>query len=405
MPGSRDMGGLGRSQDAGGNPGKGASFPSVKEQVIDDLAAALDAGDLDEGNDALGKFLELSFDHARRSVLRATGSADNIRVDDVCDCAATRRAVKFYALIRSVNAAGAKIEDTREFASSFVNNALAEIWGFIKNDGRSVPPLFKKLEDRDRDRKRRRREQPLDVPIAGKTDEEGGQTFADVCEDTKTPQPWQICGWREELECWREVAGTHPSRSVKKVLPELVDLWSECDFDICPLDLYEMRPIDPPRVDEELLSHMQETLKDEDAESLAQRVFDIKHLLARYELIEPRGVPEELRARVKEFISYARQAPEDVCSSRQRESVEIVGDYLLMSLSGQEFQPNSAANVPLRSLLLEYKCRVNPAVIDHLEERLGDKRDTLQKCLKRLREILLSDPSSVLRRSNPRETN
>ncbi len=402
MPGSRDMGGLGRSQDAHGNPRKDPSFPSVME-VIDDLAAALDAGDLEEGNDALGEFLVLSFEQARKSVLRETGSADDSRVDEVCDCAVTGRAIKFYALIKSVNAAGAQIEDTREFASSFVRKALADIWGFVRKDGQHVPSRFRKLE-RER-QKRHRKEQPLDAPIAGKTDEEGGQTFADVCEDTKSPQPWRICVWREELARWWEVAATHANRSLREILPELLDLWSECDFDVCPLELYEMRPIEPPRVDEELLSHMHETLKDEDAESLAERVREIKPLLARYDLIEPQGMAEELRARVEEFVSYAKRAPEDVCSSRQRQSIEIVGDYLLMSLSGQEFQDDSAANVILPSLLLEYKCRVNPAVIDHLEERLGGKRDTLQKCLKRLKEILLSDPSSVLRRSNPRQTN
>lgn len=397
MPGCPERVRRGRAKDSRGIGVNSASVPSVKE-VIGDLANALRKGDFKAVNDALGKFLELALAEAEKSVLSATGSIEDSRVDEVGDGAVTRRTVGLFAMLRSVSEKGGQIPDPEKTAASFVYNALAEIWGFKKKNGQKVPPLVYRLEAK----RRRRREQSLDEPIAGKTAEEGAPTFADVCEDKKSPPPYQVSVWLEELTQWHEVAATHASRSLREILPKLLELWGDCGLEICPLPLFEMRPIEPPSVDEKLLEYMQKRLPKENVESLAERVREIKPFLARCDLIEAQGVAEELRRRIDEFVSFAHDAPASLCTSRHRETMSIVADYLQTTLANLDHQPDSAANVILPSLLHEYKCRVNPDVVNHLEQLTDSERDTLQKCLKRHREILLSDPSSVLRRSKPR---
>lgn len=379
-----------------GIPGRDGASPSVKE-VVRDLAAALDRADLEDGNRALGRFVALVQAEAARSVLCETGSDKDSRVDDVADDAATDRAVAFYSLLETVNATDAEIDNPEEVASWLVRTTLDDVRGFRRKDGRKVPPRVRRLSARNRPQ----REKSLDAPIALQTAPNSTMTLADSCADTKTRQPWQVSALREELTQWREVAETHGNRTVREILPDLLELWRGCGSEICPLDLYEIRLIDPPRVDRRLLDHMGDVLTGENSETLSDRVREIRWLLDRFELVEPRGIADELRARINGLLFYAKRTPESECSLRHRKTIGIVVDYLLLSLAKEEFQLNSAANVTLPSLLLDYRCRVNPAVIDYLEERSGRRRDTLQKCLKRLKDILLSDPSSVLRKSNP----
>lgn len=393
MPRSSDKVCQGRPKDA-------HAIPKEKE-IVRKLTTALTTGCVDVGNDAFRELLALTTKEAEKSVSRETGSAKDSRVDEVADDAATSRIMALHALVETVNASDAEIEDPEKLAKWYVRTTLDDVRGFSRKDGHKVPARVWRPSARNRHQQHR----SLDDHIAGPSADDCTETFADVCEDTKADQPWQVSSLREEETLWQEIAASHVNRSVREILPILLELCVGDESDICPLKLYDVRPIKPPRVDQGLLQHMGEAFENENTGVLELRVRNIREILGRFDLIEPSGLAIELESRARELLAYADNADDSECSSKQRESLRIVADYLLRCLSQEEFQRENAANVALPSLLLEYECRVNREVIDHLQGCSGRSRDTLQKSLKRIKDILLSDPSTVMRRTNPREHN